>query len=111
MAKKDAYDLDLITDQEGYSLEELIDRYQEKENRFSSDADEWVFDLDEHLNLFDDPNALLVFDETGYIAADNRPMHSDDQLNIIPSSKLYRTAKASWRRKVRDYMSKRGRLF
>lgn len=108
MAKKDAYDLDLITDQKGYSLEELIDRYQEKETSFSSEADEWVFDLDEHPNPADDPKALLAFDETGYIAADNRPTHSDDQLNIIPSSKLYRVAKASWRRKVRDYMSKRG---
>ncbi|WP_051416695.1 nucleotidyl transferase AbiEii/AbiGii toxin family protein [Asinibacterium sp. OR53] len=108
MAKKDAYDLDLITDQKGYSLEELIDRYQEKETSFSSEADEWAFDLDEHPNPADDPKALLAFDETGYIAADNRPTHSDDQLNIIPSSKLYRVAKASWRRKVRDYMSKRG---
>jgi predicted nucleotidyltransferase component of viral defense system len=108
MAKKDAYDLDLITDQEGYSLEELIDRYQEKESNFSSEADKWVFDLDEHPNPVNYPNALLAFDETDYKFADNMPMHSDDQLNIIATGKPFRTAKSSWRRKVRDYMLKNG---
>ncbi len=108
MAKKDAYDLDLITDQEGYSLEELLDKYQEKETSFSNDADEWVFDLDEHPDPVADPNALLAFDETYYRFADNRPMHSDDQLNIVHPAKLYRAAKSNLRRKVRDYMSKKG---
>jgi hypothetical protein len=107
MAKKDAYDLDLITDQQGYSLQELIDKYQEKEARFSDEADGWVFDLDEHPNPVNDPNALLTFDEIEYTSADNRPMHSDDQL-IIQFGKSYRTAKLSWRKKVRDYMSKNG---
>lgn len=108
MAKKDAYDLDLITDQKGYSLEELIDRYQEKERIFSSETDKWVFDLDEHSNPAVDPNALLAFDETDYIYADNRPMHSDDQLNIVPPAKSYIAAKSSLRRKVREYMGKKG---
>ncbi len=108
MAKKDGYDLDLITDHEGYSLEELLDKYHEKETSFSSEADEWVFDLDEHPNPVADPNALLAFDETDYRSADNRPMHSDDQLNIVPPARLYRAAKSSLRRKVRDYMRKKG---
>lgn len=108
MAKKDAYDLDLITDQNGYSLEELIDRYQEKESRFSEEADKWIFDLDEHPNPVIDPNALLAFDVADYISADNRPMHSNDQLNIVPPAKLYSAAKLSLRRKVRDYMRKKG---
>nr|WP_294990468.1 nucleotidyl transferase AbiEii/AbiGii toxin family protein [uncultured Sediminibacterium sp.] len=108
MAKKDAYDLDLITDQEGYSLEELIDRYQEKESKFSGEDDKWIFDLDEHPNPAIDPNALLAFDVTDYKSADNRPMHSNDQLNIVPPAKLYSLAKLSLRRKVRDYMRKKG---
>lgn len=108
MAKKDAYDLDLITDQEGYSLEELIDKYQEKESRFSKETDKWIFDLDEHPNPAVDPNALLAFDVTDYRFADNRPMHSNDQLNIVPPAKLYSAAKLSLRRKVKDYMRKKG---
>lgn len=107
-AKKDGYDLDLITDHVGYSLEELLDKYHEKETSFSSEADEWVFDLDEHPNPVTDPNALLAFDEIDYRSADNRPMHSDDQLNIVLPAKLYSVAKSSLRRKVKDYMRSKG---
>lgn len=108
MAKKDAYDLNWITDQLGYSLGELLDSYQEKENRFSNDTDEWVFDLDAHPNPLSDPNALLAFDKTDYRSADNRPMHSDDQLNIVSPGMSYKEAKSNFRRKVKDYMGTKG---
>lgn len=108
MAKKDAYDLDLLTDLNGYSLEQLIEKYQEKESLFSGETDKWVFDLDVHPNPAVDPNSLLAFDEIDYRSADNRPMHSDDMLKIVPPAKSYIAAKSSLRRKVRDYMSKHG---
>jgi hypothetical protein len=43
----------------------------------------------------------------GLAGGTNLAVHSDDQL-IIQFGKSYRTAKLSWRKKVRDYMSKNG---
>jgi hypothetical protein len=106
-AKKDAYDLDLITE-DAYSLEDLMSLYEEKGNKFNQPEHKWVFDLDESPNPLILPEALLAFDEKDYKVNVSGPHHSDDLLDIAEGAKSFIVARSSWRRKVRTYMRNRG---
>jgi len=105
-AKKDIYDLDFITEQ--IELSDLMIMLEEKQNRYKEDASKSLFDLDREHSPVEDINLLLAFDEVDYTALPRRPNHSHDLIDILPSSKNWRLARSSWRRKVINLMRLRG---
>jgi len=105
-AKKDIYDLDFITEQ--IELSDLMVMLEEKQNKFKGDAYKSLFDLDREHNPIEDINLLLAFDAVDYTALPRRPDHSHDLIDILPSSKNWRLARSSWRRKVINLMRMRG---
>ena len=105
-AKKDIYDLDFITEQ--IELSDLMVMLEEKQNKFKGDAFKSLFDLDREHSPIQDINLLLAFDEVDYTALPRRPNHSHDLIDILPSSKNWRSARSSWRRKVINLMRLRG---
>lgn len=105
-AKKDIYDLDLLTTE--ISLERLLASLQEKLSQYSGNEFEGLFDLDDRKNPVDDLNLLLEFDENNYSAIPNRPNHSNDNIDIMPHSKGWISARSAWKSKVREVMRKRG---
>lgn len=96
-AKKDIYDLDYITDE--ISLIELFEELKEKVNKFNSDSDKTIFDLDEEKSPIINPNLLLSFDN-GIKRNQSRPVHSDDSIQNF-EGKTWHSARYSWRTKVR----------
>jgi len=105
-AKKDIYDLDFITEQ--IELSDLMLMLEEKQNKFKEDTFKSLFDLDRERSPIEDINLLLAFDEVDYTALPRRPNHSHDLIDILPSSKNWRLARSSWRRKVISLMQQRG---
>ncbi|MEO9013238.1 MAG: nucleotidyl transferase AbiEii/AbiGii toxin family protein [Ginsengibacter sp.] len=105
-AKKDIYDLDYITDQ--IPLSHLINKLKTKTERFNADEFKCLFDLDEEKSPVDDLNLLLAFDDINYSEIPYRPSHSNDKIEITTNAKLWKVAKASWRRKVRELMNEKG---
>ncbi|RXK80807.1 nucleotidyl transferase AbiEii/AbiGii toxin family protein [Filimonas effusa] len=105
-AQKDLYDLDLITDKS--DLGTLMEALAEKEARFTTQADWWLFDLDEPTSPTADYHLLLAADPIDYKPKVGRPYHSTDALNIIPPNKDIKAAKRQWRRKVFKLMRDNG---
>lgn len=105
-ANKDIYDLDLITDE--INLEYLLNSLKEKKEKFDGPEHRCLFDLDHEVNPVDDLKVLLEFDNIDYNSLPRRPSHSNDRISILPTSKDWRTARSSWKRKVRDVMRSRG---
>ncbi len=105
-AKKDIYDLDLITEE--LSLESLLDELVIKERTFNQDIHKNLFDLDNDPSPSKDISLLLEFDNIDYTSLPFRPSHSNDRIDLISSSKSWTLAKASWRRKVKNLMRSRG---
>jgi hypothetical protein len=105
-AKKDIYDLDFITEQ--IELLDLMAMLEEKQHKFREDAFKSLFDLDREHSPVDNINLLLAFDEVDYTALPRRPNHSHDLIDILPSSKNWRSVRSSWRRKVISLMRQYG---
>ena len=98
-AKKDIYDLDYITDQ--VSLTDLFNELKRKELKFNQAEDRNIFDLDGDVSCTTDPSLLLSFDNR-IMSAQDRPTHSHDLIDIAENGKSWLSAKASWRKKVRE---------
>lgn len=105
-AKKDIYDLDLLTNE--LILEELLESLRAKLEKYSGSEFEGLFDLDDRKSPVEDLNLLLEFDTNNYSAIPNRPNHSNDNIDIMPHSKGWISARSSWKSKVKDLMRKRG---
>ncbi len=105
-AKKDIYDLDYITDE--IPLTDLLFALQLKTDKFQSDEFKCLFDLDDEVSPLDDLNLLLSFDEIDYTELPTRPSHSNDTIEIMEGYKSWIMARASWRRKVKDFMRQQG---
>jgi predicted nucleotidyltransferase component of viral defense system len=105
-AKKDIYDLDFITDQ--IDLPTLMTMLEEKEQKFKNETFKSLFDLDRTHSPIEDISRLLAFDEMDYNTLPLRPNHSSDLIDILPTSKNWRSARSSWRRKVINLMRQRG---
>ena len=103
MAKKDIYDLDYITDE--LSLEKLMDALKKKQLIYSEEKFENIFDLDQSVDPLKSPAVLLEFDQVQRRGVKDRPSHSHDRIDIIEGNKNWLSAKASWRRKVKEYCS------
>ena len=106
-ARKDVYDLDILTDI-AIPLPDLMKILKEKEQKYSTPEQEWLFDLDERQTPTKNPMLLLEFDNIDYKEIPSRPNHSTDVLLIIPPNKTYTIAKLSWRRKVRNLLRSMG---
>jgi hypothetical protein len=105
-ARKDIYDLDFITDL--ITLSDLLIMLKEKEIRFKEDNFKCLFDLDNERSPSGDLNLLLAFDQIDYNTLPRRPNHSNDIIDILSSSKNWRTARSNWRRKVINLMRQQG---
>jgi hypothetical protein len=105
-AKKDIYDLDYITDE--IPLADLLISLQLKTDKFESDEFKCLFDLDNEVSPLQDLSLLLSFDDIDYTELPSRPSHSNDTIEITEGFKSWTMARASWRRKVKDYMRQKG---
>ncbi|GEP94247.1 hypothetical protein CCY01nite_05070 [Chitinophaga cymbidii] len=105
-AKKDIYDLDLLSNE--ISLEDLLALLQIKLENYSADKYKCLFDLDGRQNPAEDLNLLLEFDDNRYSEIPNRPNHSNDNIDIMPHSKSWTSARINWKMKVKELMHKRG---
>lgn len=105
-AKKDIYDLDYITDV--IPLADLLILLQLKADKFQSEEFKCLFDLDDEVSPLEDINLLLSFDEINYAELPSLPSHSNDNLEITEGFKSWIMARASWRRKVKEYMRQKG---
>lgn len=105
-AKKDIYDLDLLSNE--LNLEHLIELLRTKLEKYDSDEFENLFDLDGRHNPVENLALLLGFDENTYSEMPNRPNHSHDNIDIMPDSKSWVSARISWKQKVKDLMRKKG---
>lgn len=106
MAKKDIYDLDFLTDE--IPLDRLITLLATKQSTFYSEQFKCLFDLDEEKSPVEDLSLLLAFDDKNYSQMSNRPNHSNDNIDILPGSKSWVSARGSWKSKVRALMRSRG---
>ncbi|WP_430937248.1 nucleotidyl transferase AbiEii/AbiGii toxin family protein [Saccharicrinis sp. 156] len=104
-AKKDIYDLDYITDE--IPLVELFDQLKLKKEKFCSDSDRTIFDLDNELGPIENPKLLLEF-ENSSLPNNTRPVHSNDTISIMDEQKSFLLARMSWRTKVRKLFSHLG---
>lgn len=105
-AKKDIYDLDLITDQ--IPLPELFALLEEKRSRFHAKEFESLFDLDKKQHPTENIYLLLAFDDTSYHTLSSRPNPAHSNIDILAASKTWPAARTSWRRKVMGLLRSRG---
>lgn len=105
-ARKDIYDIDLITDI--IPLPELLPLLEEKKAIYNKEEDRCLFDLDDVVSPNDNLDLLLAFDTESSPLVSNRPFQTNDIIDIISANKSWRSAKFSWRRKVRDLMHASG---
>jgi hypothetical protein len=98
-AKKDIYDLDLITDH--IDLATLLQALREKKILFNEDRHKSLFDLDQQKNPLDDVRVLLAFDDANFKASDTQHTHSTDMIDTLENGKTWFLARSGWRRKVR----------
>ncbi|MDR6342792.1 hypothetical protein HNQ91_005879 [Filimonas zeae] len=106
-AKKDLYDLDIITDN-FHDLGTLMTFLSEREKRFDSDEAWWLFDLDAPQSPSEDFHLLLAAEPINYEPAHGRLNRSDDLLLIMEPYKSLGAARRSWRRKVFKLMRDNG---
>ncbi len=105
-AKKDIYDLDLITD--NIPLANLFELLVKKEKEYKEESYKSLFDLDKDPSPTENIALLLEFDNIDYTSIPSRPSHSNDRIDILPSCKSWLAARSSWRKKVRDLMRSKG---
>lgn len=105
-AKKDIYDLDYITDK--IPLADLLFSLQLKTEKFEAEEFKCLFDLDDEVSPLQDINLLLSFDNIDYTGLPSRPSHSNDTIEITKGFKSWTMARASWRRKVKEWMRQKG---
>lgn len=82
-AKKDIYDLDLITDE--IQLKKLIEFSIQKAEVYNKSEHKSLFDLDGDITPINDVSLLLEFDNIDYTSLPLRPSHSTDRIDILPS--------------------------
>ena len=104
-AKKDIYDLDFLSNE--IDLEDLIESLHAKLEKYSANRYDNLFDLDDRQNPTENLGLLLEFDDR-YSEIPNRPNHSNDNIDIMPHSKSWVSARISWKMKVKELMHKRG---
>jgi len=97
-AKKDFYDLDVITDH--LQLDFLLKCLKEKENHYSEDRYKCLFDLD-HANSPSSDISVLFPSEIEFKSSESRHTHSNDRLDILEGGKTWPSAKLSWKRKIK----------
>lgn len=105
-AKKDAYDLDYITDH--IPLGALMDLLRTKKATFIGERYRNTFDIDGLPCPTNDINLLMAFDHIDYTNLPKRPNHSNDSLDLLPGQKDWRQARRSWRSKVNAHMRANG---
>jgi len=105
-AKKDIYDLDLITDY--IDLASLLQSLKEKMTTYNNDSYKCIFDLDLQKNPLNDIDVLLAFEKTDYQTSGTRHTHSTDRLDILENSKTWLETKFSWRKKIKNLTSRDG---
>ena len=97
-AKKDIYDLDFITDK--IELVVLYELLKQKKEKFNTDTDKNIFDLDGDECPVENPLLLVKFDvkipQSGV-----KPIHSNDNILIVGGNKTWITVRTSWKMKVR----------
>ncbi|HEV2478140.1 MAG TPA: nucleotidyl transferase AbiEii/AbiGii toxin family protein [Puia sp.] len=98
-ARKDFYDLDLITD--NIPLHLLLKCLKEKKDQFKEDRHKSLFDLDHAKDPLDDVSALLPSEELEFRSSDSRHTHSNDRIDILAQGKTWLAAKSSWKRKIK----------
>lgn len=108
LAKKDIYDLDLITDE--INLIELFKHLTGKAEKFNQTEDQTIFDLDNETSPIDKPELLLEFDNVK-ASKNNQPSHSNDRIDLVDNSKTWIEARISWRSKVRQLFNHLGKEF
>lgn len=99
LAKKDIYDLNYITDNN--NLIELFKDLATKQERYNSEEDKTIFDLDGKVNPIQNPHLLLDFDNPKQ-GKSSRPNHSNDLIETVPNSKTWITTGIEWRAKMRS---------
>jgi len=99
-AKKDVYDLDLITDR--FDLAYLLKSLKEKQIRYNEDCYRCLFDLDQGKNPLDDISVLMTFDNAEFKSSDTVHTHSGDRLDILDDGKTWLGAKFSWKKKIKE---------
>ena len=107
IAKKDIYDLDILTDE--VSILELFSLYKEKRSTYCKLEDRNIFDLDLRPSAQMTFDSLLRFDQTNL--SKQRPYHSNDKVRISTSHKSWEEAKISWKSKVRQLYYNEGQEF
>lgn len=103
--KKDIYDLDHITDR--IPIIELFNLLKEKEKKYNSESDLTIFDGPSPVQ---EPETLIQFDNP-YVGDERRPIHSNDRLDLMKGAKVWRTARSSWMRKMRQLFTHLGREY
>lgn len=98
LAKKDIYDLNYIT--ETINLIDLFNDLAVKQERFNSEEDKTIFDLDGEVSPTENPQLLLDFDNPKQ-GNSSRPNHSSDVIEIVDDSKTWVTTRIEWRSKMR----------
>ena len=97
-AKKDIYDLDFVT--EKIPLIELFDALRVKKDKFNTNKDKNIFDLDGEECPVKNPLLLLKFDGKVTVNGIKR-IHSNDHILIVEGGKNWIEVGISWRMKVR----------
>ncbi|MGF7232755.1 MAG: hypothetical protein ACQR30_15450 [Arachidicoccus sp.] len=99
LAKKDIYDLDIITDT--VPLADLLNTLRIKRAKYCHEKDKSLFDLDDEKSPTEEIEILLDFDNRNYASNHLRPSHSNDLIDIMDNSKNWRIARSSWLKKVK----------
>lgn len=106
-AKKDIYDLDFITDE--IPLIQLFEQFKIKTGKFQGVENRTIFDLHRNPSVVDFPELLLKFDNPTF--SRYLPMHSHDNITIVPGNKSWIESKISWKMKVRELFNYLGKDF
>lgn len=101
MVKKDIYDLDYISNEIDIVI--LFNGLKAKKDKFNTELDKTIFDLDNETSPIDDPSLLLEFDNKK--ASSSKPSHSSDTIDILENSKTWISARLDWRIKMRKLYS------
>ena len=97
-AKKDIYDLDFIT--EKIPIIELFEALKVKNQLFNKKEDKNIFNYNNNDCPTINPYLLLKFDG-GVRQVGVKPMHSNDNILIVDSGKIWKRVASDWRMKVR----------
>ncbi len=108
-SNKDVYDLEFLT--ENISLIELYELLKQKQELFNKTTDQNIFDLDKEESPVNQPGLLLKFDTPPNLNTGSRPSHTNDKILILEGQKSWLSARAAWRRKVRELYNYLGMSF